>query len=104
MPTRTIEWQDSALIVAGAVGKRGIELLRAIASGALPPAPIQATLGFTLTDVEEGVVRFRGEPAAHLHNPMGTVHGGWAATLLDSAMGSAVMSLLDEQTGYTTLD
>lgn len=53
---------------------------------------------------EEGVVRFAGTPDESSYNPMGTVHGGYAATLLDSAMGSAVMSLLDRTEAYTTAD
>jgi len=101
---RTIEWQDPGATASGAAGKSGIAFLRAILDGSLPPAPIQATLGFDLVAVEEGVARFRGTPGEHLCNPMGTIHGGVACTLLDSAMGSAVMTTLDEKTGYTTVD
>jgi uncharacterized protein (TIGR00369 family) len=82
----------------------GLAFLRAILGGAHPPAPIQKTLGFDLVAVEEGLVRFRMVPGQHLENPMGGVHGGVACTLLDSAMGSAVMSTLDEKTGYATAD
>jgi uncharacterized protein (TIGR00369 family) len=100
--TRTIEWPDPQLIKAGAPGRSGLEFLRAICDGSLPQAPISATLGFTLITAEEGLARFRGEPDEYLYNPMGGVHGGWACTLLDSAMGSAVMSTVDRETGYTT--
>jgi uncharacterized protein (TIGR00369 family) len=82
--------------------RTGLELLRAIADGTLPQAPISATLNFRIVAADEGFARFRGEPGPHLYNPMGTVHGGWACTLLDSALGSAVMSTLDAETGYTT--
>ena len=88
----------------GAEGRTGIQLLRAIRDGALPPAPIQATLGFDLVEVEEGVARFRLTPGEHHYNPMNAVHGGVACVLLDSAMGSAAMTLLDDKTGYTTVD
>jgi uncharacterized protein (TIGR00369 family) len=82
--------------------RTGLELLRAIADGTLPQAPISATVNFRIVAADEGFARFRGEPGPHLYNPMGTVHGGWACTLLDSALGSAVMSTLDADTGYTT--
>jgi uncharacterized protein (TIGR00369 family) len=82
--------------------RTGLELLRAIADGTLPQAPISATLNFRIVAADEGFARFRGEPGPHLYNPMGSVHGGWACTLLDSALGSAVMSTLDADTGYTT--
>jgi uncharacterized protein (TIGR00369 family) len=102
--TRHVKWEDPAGIARAAMGRTGVAFLRAILEGAIPPAPIQATLGFDLVAVEEGVVRFRGQPGEHLYNPMGTVHGGVAATLLDSAMGSAVMTTIDEKSAYTTVD
>jgi uncharacterized protein (TIGR00369 family) len=80
----------------------GLELLRAIAGGALPQPPISPTLGFRIVAADEGVARFTGEPARAQYNPMGQVHGGWACTLLDSAMGSAVMTTCDAAAGYTT--
>jgi uncharacterized protein (TIGR00369 family) len=82
----------------------GLAFLRAILDGTLPPAPIQGTLGFDLVGVEEGIARFRCAPGEPLRNPMGTIHGGVACTLLDSAMGSAVMTVLDDRTTYTTAD
>src|SRR5262249_33651324 len=57
--------------------------------------------GFEIVAADEGAARFVGRPTTALYNPMGQVHGGWACTLLDSAMGSAVMSTLDAATGYT---
>ena len=82
--------------------RTGLELLSAICDGTLPRAPISATLGFDIVAADEGFARFRGQPAEHLYNPMGSVHGGWACTLLDSAIGSAVMSTLDAETTYVT--
>jgi uncharacterized protein (TIGR00369 family) len=80
----------------------GLELLRAIVSGAIPAPSISTTLHFQIVSADEGAAIFHGTPAADLLNPMGQVHGGWASTLLDSAMGSAVMSTLDAATTYAT--
>ncbi|MBL1073710.1 PaaI family thioesterase [Nocardia sp. 2] len=71
--------------------------------GRFPEASIMSTLGFRLVEVGDGVVVFDGDPGDHLLNPMGTVHGGFMATLLDSALGSAVMSKLPARTSYTTM-
>jgi acyl-coenzyme A thioesterase PaaI-like protein len=71
-----------------------VDLLRRIASGELPPAPIQTTLGFALAEVEEGRAVFSAEVGTRHDNPLGTMHGGVAATRLDSAMGCAVHSTL----------
>jgi uncharacterized protein (TIGR00369 family) len=82
----------------------GLELLRAIAAGDAPGAPIAALMGFEALEAEEGRVVFAAVPTAELYNPIGSVHGGFAATLLDSAMGCAVHSTLAEGVGYTTLE
>jgi uncharacterized protein (TIGR00369 family) len=101
---RQVSWEDPLVTARGAAGLTGYAFLKAILEGTIPPAPIQATLGFDLIAVEEGLVRFCAVPAEHLYNPMNGVHGGVACTLLDSAMGSAVMTTLDAKTGYSTLD
>lgn len=101
---RQFQWADPATLARGAEGKTGLQFLEAILTGALPAAPMGVALGFKLVHVEAGLVRFEGWPDEYQYNPMGTVHGGWSATLLDSAMGSAVMSTLDEKTAYTTMD
>ncbi len=82
----------------------GLQQLEAILYGAAPPAPIQGVLGFDLVDVTEGTVAFRYRPDARHLNPLGTVHGGVAMTLLDSAAGAAVHSTLSGGSGYTTLE
>jgi uncharacterized protein (TIGR00369 family) len=82
----------------------GLARLRAILCGDEPPPPISTTLDFRLVEVEAGRVAFEGRPAAAHYNPQGTVHGGYAATLLDSAMGCAVHSVLEAAVGYTTLE
>ena len=82
----------------------GPAFLEAIRDGELPPAPIQELLGFALVEVAEGRVVFEAHPGEQHYNPIGVVHGGMAATLLDSAMGAAVHSTLPEGSGYTTLE
>jgi uncharacterized protein (TIGR00369 family) len=82
----------------------GLEFLRAIAAGELPGAPIAELLGFAPVEAEEGRVLFAAVPEPRHYNPIGRVHGGLAATLLDSAMGCAVHSTLPAGVGYTTLE
>jgi len=82
----------------------GIEFLRAIRDGKLPPAPIAELIGFRLAEVEPGHAVFECTPGARHYNPIGVVHGGLAMTLLDSTMGCAVQSRLPAGTGYTTLE
>ena len=82
----------------------GLEQLDGIARGELEPAPMAELMGFELIEVEEGFAAFEGEPTEALNNPMGTVHGGFAATMLDSAMGCAVHSTLPAAGAYSTLE
>jgi uncharacterized protein (TIGR00369 family) len=101
---RTIEWSDPQATAGALVGKTGRAWLESIIVGTTPPSPSQLTLGFRLDAVGEGTAQFVGVFGEHMYNPVAGVHGGIIATLLDSAMGCAVMSLLDEKTGYTTVD
>jgi uncharacterized protein (TIGR00369 family) len=89
---------------AQAAAMSGLALLQGIASGALPYAHISEALDFHLLEVQEGRAVFQGRPALEQYNPAGTVHGGWHATLLDSAMGCAVHSLLPAGRMYTTVE
>jgi uncharacterized protein (TIGR00369 family) len=82
----------------------GLEYLQRIVSGELPGVPLGDTLGFRATEVEKGRIVLTGKPDQRAYNLIGTVHGGWAASILDSAMALATLSLLDEKTGFTTLD
>ena len=102
--TRTFRWQDPSLSVAAGVEHSGIELLRAIVAGELPPPPIAQLLAMSLDKVQEGRAVFSLEPAEWMYNPIGSVHGGVAATILDSCMGCAIHSLLPAGVGYTTSD
>jgi uncharacterized protein (TIGR00369 family) len=82
----------------------GLEQLRVALGEGAEPGGIGATLGFRLVELEPGRVVFEGRPGRHVYNPIGTVHGGYAATLLDSAVGCAVHSRLEAGQGYTTLE
>ncbi|WP_030212476.1 PaaI family thioesterase [Streptomyces bikiniensis] len=102
--TRTVEWEDPAASARAAGTTAGLDFLREIAAGRLPGPPIAALLGFALEEVEDGRVVFSFEPAEEHYNPIGSVHGGVYATLLDSAAGCAVHSTLPRGTAYTSLD
>ena len=82
----------------------GLTAMRAMIAGEIPPPPISLLLGFELVEVQEGRVVFAVEPGPQHYNPIGSVHGGLAATLIDSATGCAVHSTLPAGVGYTTTD
>jgi uncharacterized protein (TIGR00369 family) len=86
------------------VGRTGMEVLDAIFAGELPPAPIGDTLDFVPIHMEPGVAVFQGRPRHRHYNPLGTVHGGWFAALLDSALGCAVHTALPAGKAFTTLE
>jgi uncharacterized protein (TIGR00369 family) len=85
-------------------GMSGLEMLEAMIAGKLPRPPIGETLDFALIRIEPGIALFQGRPRLAHYNPLGSVHGGWFATLLDSAMGCAVQSTLPAGKGYTTME
>jgi uncharacterized protein (TIGR00369 family) len=87
-----------------AVTMSGLELLQGMISGRFPGPPIMQLIGFDLTEVESGRAVFAGVPEFKHYNPLGSVHGGYAATLLDSCMACAVYSTLPKGVGYTTLE
>ncbi|MFE5774055.1 PaaI family thioesterase [Streptomyces sp. NPDC056485] len=101
--SRTHTWHSRPELTPEILGMSGLEVLQACLKGVLPGASMMSTLGFRLTEAEEGLAVFEGDPGDHLLNPMGTVHGGFLATLLDSALGSAVMTRLLAGTTYTTV-
>ena len=102
--TRTFTWEDPYTVPRKAAGKTGLELLTALIEGRLPPPPIAKTLDFNLVEASEGRAVFVGDVAEFLYNPIGSVHGGFAMTLLDSAMGCAIHSTLGIGELYTTLE
>ncbi len=82
----------------------GLEFMQRILDGTNSGPPIGATIGYALYSVQEGKCAFRGAPEFNVTNPMGTVHGGWYGTLLDSAMACAVMTKIPKGSIYTTLE
>jgi uncharacterized protein (TIGR00369 family) len=102
--SRTITWHDPLTSAKLGHDLSGIDHLRAIRDGAIPPPPIAVLLGMTIVEIEEGRAVFAADPDEYHYNPIGVVHGGLAATLLDSAMGCAVQTTLPAGTGYTTLE
>jgi uncharacterized protein (TIGR00369 family) len=85
-------------------GKTGLDVMQDMIAGRLPYAAIAQTLDFTIMEVRPGVALFQGTPLAKHLNPLGTVHGGWVATLLDSALGCAIHTLMPPGRGYTTAE
>ena len=104
--TLTISWEDplAGAARARAAGLSGLEALRAIGAGELPPPPMALLLGMEPVEVEVGRAVFAVEPGERHYNPIGAVHGGLAATLLDTAMGCAVQTTLPPGAAYTTLE
>ncbi|MGZ5214692.1 MAG: PaaI family thioesterase [Caldimonas sp.] len=113
---RLVEWQARDAEVravtrefgvatrAQLAGKSGSEIFRAMMAGEIPAPPITRTLDFILVGADVGRVVFQGRPGFAHYNPMGTVHGGWFATLLDSALGCAVQTSLPPGKAYTTAE
>jgi uncharacterized protein (TIGR00369 family) len=101
--TRTLTWQDPVPTAAAGATMSGIEYMRAIVAGELPPPPIAVTMRMRPIEIEEGRCVFAGEPGEEHYNPIGVVHGGYAATLLDSALGCAVHTTLPAGVAYTSL-
>jgi uncharacterized protein (TIGR00369 family) len=85
-------------------GMTGREVMQAIVDGRLPAPPIAKTMSFRLVEVGDGSCVFEGETGAHLLNPLGSVHGGFGLTLIDSVTGCAAHSTLPAGVGYTTVE
>jgi uncharacterized protein (TIGR00369 family) len=102
--SRTITWEDPLASAQAGAKLSGLELFQALMAGTIAPPPITQLLDMRIEEVSEGCVVFSLQPAEYHYNPIGVVHGGVAATLLDSAMGCAVHSTLPAGTGYTTLE
>ncbi len=102
--TRTFSWRDPAATAAEGMKLAGIDYIRAIQTGELPPPPIARLLEMEIVEAEQGRAVFALTPAEWMYNPIGMVHGGIAATILDSCMGCAVHTTLSAGVGYTTTD
>ena len=102
--TRTYSWDDPFVLSQEMAGRSGLELIRLMAAGELQPPPIAKTLDFRLVEADRGHAVFECVPAEFHYNPIGIVHAGLALTLMDSAMGLAFVTTLDEPVGWTTLE
>jgi uncharacterized protein (TIGR00369 family) len=102
--SRTFSWTDPAEHASLIGTTSGLDLLRGMAAGELPPPPVMDLLGYAGMTVEEGNVTFYLDPQEFHYNPLGTVHGGIISTLLDSAAACSVHSTLPAGVGYTSLD
>ena len=102
--SRTYTWGDPYAFLEQAAGLSGLEVMQRMAAGELPQPPIAHTLGFRLVEAELGHAVFEGDPAEYHYNPIGSVHAGFALTLLDSAMGCALVTTLAPATPWTTLE
>lgn len=104
MLSRSYDYEGRTPDVALMLSMPGLDYLRGILRGDYPAAPIAATLDFEPTEFDHGRAVFEGTPRRFAYNPLGGIHGGWVATLLDSALGCAVHSTLPAGKYYTTVD
>ena len=102
--TRTFTWEDPTLLHQNLRGYSGLDFLQKVLAGELPPPPMAQLMNIRLAEVARGFIVFEGVPQEYHYNPLGVVHGGMAATLLDSALGCCVNSCLDAGDVYTTLE
>jgi uncharacterized protein (TIGR00369 family) len=102
--SRTVTWHDTGPAVAQGLSMAGIDYLKAMIVGELPPPPMAAVMQFDLIDAEPGKVVLTCRPDESVYNPSGGVHGGLVCTLLDSAAGLAMHSTLPAGKGYTSIE
>jgi len=102
--TKVVTWEDPVPHAMAGREMRGIDYLRKIASGEVPAPPISRLMGFHVTEADGKRAVFEVVPGEEHYNPIGVVHGGLAATMLDSAMGVAVHAMLGPGEAYTTLE
>jgi uncharacterized protein (TIGR00369 family) len=102
--SKVVSWHDPAPTTARGLAMSGIDYLRAMADGLLPPPPISGLMEFELASVDPGRVVFTCRPDESTYNPIGMVHGGLVCTLLDSVVGCALQSTLPQGKGYTSIE
>lgn len=101
---RTFTWVDPTHAKEAAAGLTGLEVVRALRDGTIPPPPMAVLTNLSVVEVEPGRVLFTCSPGEEHYNPLGTVHGGLLCTLLDTVLGCAGHTTLDAGTGYTSLE
>ncbi|NJK43417.1 MAG: PaaI family thioesterase [Pleurocapsa sp. SU_196_0] len=102
--TRTYTYDARRFDPRETMNRSGLEYLQHMLAGEVAGSSLAQTLGFTLTHLESGRVVFAGDPQDYVFNPIGSVHGGYAAAMLDSALGCCVQSVLEVGVGYTTVE
>ncbi|NUQ05623.1 MAG: PaaI family thioesterase [Anaerolineae bacterium] len=102
--SRLVQWEDPAIAARAGAALNGLEILQAMIDGKIPSPPISHLLNFHLSEAEVGRVVFTGETGEFQYNPMGMVHGGVAATMLDSAMACSILSTLPQGIFSTTVE
>lgn len=102
--SKSVTWHDPLATAAAAAQMSGLEFLRAVGAGELPPPPIAELMGMAGVSAEVGKVVFAVTPDASTYNPIGLVHGGLVCTLLDTALGCAAHTTLPKGTGYTSIE
>ena len=102
--SRTVTWHDPAVTAAGALQRSGLETMRAIRDGDLPPPPIAMLMQFDIVELAEGRVVFSCALDESVYNPIGVVHGGLVCTLLDTVAGCAVHTTLPQGLAYTSIE
>ncbi len=101
--SRTVIWQDPVPTAAAGATMSGLEYMTAVSEAEVPPPPIAVLMRYRPVEIGEGRVVFEGEPGEEHYNPIGVVHGGYAATMLDSVLGCAVHTTLPAGVAYTSL-
>jgi uncharacterized protein (TIGR00369 family) len=102
--SRVVSWEDPLIGAELAKSMTGLQYIRALIDGSVPPPPIVSLMNMRVVEAEMGRVVFTCEPNESHYNPIGTVHGGLVATLLDSVAGCAVHTTLPAGQGYTSLE
>lgn len=102
--SRTIEFADPLHTRDSVAALSGLEAMRAVRDGLIPPPPIAETMRFTLVAADRGTVTFECRPGLEHYNPIGVVHGGLACTLLDTVTGCAAHTTLEAGQGYTSIE
>jgi len=102
--SRTVTWYDPGPSTVKGLSMTGVDYLRAMIAGTLPPPPVAGLMQFDLVSADPGRVVFNCRPDESAYNPIGAVHGGLVCSLLDSVLGCALHSTLPKGRGYTSVE